>query len=50
MSSRYAALQMPPLGTVILDDKAIALVSRWITESVAPVAAPELSGSPSTTP
>lgn len=50
MNSRYAALQMPPLGTVILDDEAIALVSRWITESVAPAAAPGLSGSSSPTP
>jgi hypothetical protein len=32
MSSRYPALQMPPLGTQLVDDEAVALVTRWITE------------------
>lgn len=50
MGSRYPALQMPPLGTVILDEEAIALVSRWIAESPAPTTAPVLSGSSSSTP
>ncbi|MDY7226914.1 hypothetical protein [Hyalangium rubrum] len=50
MGSRYAALQMPPLGTVILDAEAIALVSRWIAESPTPTTAPVLSGSSSSTP
>jgi hypothetical protein len=36
MSSRYAALQMPPLGTVVPDEKAVALVSSWIAEGLAP--------------
>jgi hypothetical protein len=43
MSSRYAALQMPPVGTVILDEEAIALVSRWIAESGAPAAPSSVS-------
>jgi hypothetical protein len=50
MGSRYAALQMPPLGTVMVDGEAMALVSRWIAESAAPAAAPGLSGSASTKP
>jgi hypothetical protein len=45
MGSRYAALQMPPLGTVVVDDEATALVSRWIAETGAPTVAPGLSGS-----
>lgn len=32
ISSRYPALQMPPLGTVLVDDDAVALVGRWITQ------------------
>lgn len=32
LSSRYAALQMPPLGTALVDDEAVALVTKWITE------------------
>lgn len=32
LSSRYPALQMPPLGTALVDDEAVALVTRWITE------------------
>jgi hypothetical protein len=49
LSSRYAALQMPPVGTVILDEEAIALVSRWIAESGTPSEPPSISGSsPST--
>ena len=30
MASRYAALQMPPLGTELVDQQAVALVARWI--------------------
>jgi hypothetical protein len=45
ISSRYAALQMPPLGTVIVDEEAIALVYRWIAESAAPAASSRVSGS-----
>lgn len=32
LSSRYPALQMPPLGTALVDDEAVALVIKWITE------------------
>jgi hypothetical protein len=32
LSSRYPALQMPPLGTVMVDDEAVALFTRWIAE------------------
>lgn len=35
MSSRRPSSQMPPLGTVIADEEAIALVRRWI-ESLGP--------------
>ena len=33
VSSRYAALQMPPLGTELVDDEAVALLYRWIAET-----------------
>lgn len=32
LSSRYPALQMPPLGTALVDDEAVVLVTKWITE------------------
>jgi hypothetical protein len=32
MSSRYSALQMPPLGTELVDAEAITLLQRWISE------------------
>ncbi|RYG86399.1 MAG: hypothetical protein EON59_10090 [Alphaproteobacteria bacterium] len=32
LSSRYPALQMPPLGTALVDDEAVALLTKWITE------------------
>jgi hypothetical protein len=32
VGSRYPALQMPPLGTELVDDEAVALLQRWITE------------------
>jgi len=32
VASRYPALQMPPLGTEIVDEEAIALLRRWIAE------------------
>jgi hypothetical protein len=32
VSSRYPALQMPPLGTELIDDEAVSLLYRWITE------------------
>jgi hypothetical protein len=33
VSSRYPALQMPPLGTELVDDEAVALLYRWIAET-----------------
>jgi len=32
VSSRYPALQMPPLGTELIDDEAVTLLYRWIAE------------------
>ncbi len=32
ISSRYPALQMPPLGTELVDDQAVSLLRRWIVE------------------
>jgi hypothetical protein len=32
ISSRYAALQMPPLGTEVVDGEAVALMRRWISD------------------
>jgi hypothetical protein len=32
VSSRYPALQMPPLGTVLVDYEAVALLKKWIVE------------------
>ena len=32
MASRWAAQQMPPLGTELVDAEALDLVRRWITE------------------
>jgi mono/diheme cytochrome c family protein len=40
MSSRHPLLQMPPLGTRIVDEEAVQLISRWIAEDVGPVTAP----------
>jgi mono/diheme cytochrome c family protein len=37
MSSRFPATQMPPLGTRSVDDQALALVRKWITEDLAEV-------------
>jgi hypothetical protein len=41
MKSRRPSSQMPPLGTVVSDDKAVELVTRWINEDLAaaPIAA-----------
>ena len=33
VASRYPALQMPPLGTELVDDEAVSLLRRWITEA-----------------
>jgi hypothetical protein len=32
VSSRYSALQMPPLGTELVDQQAVELLARWIAE------------------
>lgn len=32
VASRYPALQMPPLGTELVDDEAVTLLHRWIAE------------------
>ena len=32
VGSRYPALQMPPLGTVLIDEQAVSLLRRWISE------------------
>jgi hypothetical protein len=33
IASRYPALQMPPLGTALTDEEAIALIERWIAQT-----------------
>jgi hypothetical protein len=33
MASRYSALQMPPMGTELVDEEAVALIQRWIAEA-----------------
>jgi hypothetical protein len=33
MASRYPALQMPPLGTALVDEAAVELLRRWIHEA-----------------
>lgn len=33
MASRFAALQMPPLGTELVDSEAVDLIRRWIAQS-----------------
>lgn len=37
MASRHPVLQMPPLGSRIVDEDAVALLRRWITEDTAQV-------------
>jgi hypothetical protein len=36
MASRNPAIQMPPLGTRLVDEEALALIRRWIAEDLAP--------------
>ena len=36
MGSRYSAMQMPPLGTELVDEDAISLLRRWIAEMERP--------------
>jgi hypothetical protein len=33
VASRYPALQMPPLGTELVDEEALALLRRWVAEA-----------------
>jgi hypothetical protein len=33
IASRYPALQMPPLGTELVDQEAVAVIQRWIAET-----------------
>ena len=36
MDSRHPVLQMPPLGSRIVDAEAVALLRRWIAEGTSP--------------
>lgn len=38
MAARAGALQMPPIGTARVDEKAVELINRWIAESRIPLA------------
>jgi mono/diheme cytochrome c family protein len=40
MRSRNPLLQMPPLGTRLVDTEAVALLERWIAEELAPASPP----------
>ena len=33
VASRYPALQMPPMGTELVDEEAVALLRRWVAET-----------------
>jgi hypothetical protein len=39
MSSRNPLVQMPPLGTHLVDEEAVALIRRWIAEDLSPPSA-----------
>ena len=41
VASRIPALQMPPLGTALVDDQAVALLRRWVAEMNLPSTATE---------
>ena len=34
IASRYPLLQMPPLGSQLVDEEAVTLIERWISEDV----------------
>jgi hypothetical protein len=36
MASRNPLVQMPPLGTQLVDEEALALIKRWIAEDLTP--------------
>ncbi len=40
MQSRFAAAQMPPLGTKLVDAEAVRLIERWIAADLRPVISP----------
>ncbi len=44
MASRYPALQMPPLGSELVDQDAVALLHRWISELEATRLEPKSQG------
>lgn len=46
MRSRRASSQMPPLGTVVPDEEALALVTRWIAEDLPRLSAGSAAGTP----
>ncbi len=46
VGSRQPMSQMPPLGTKLIDEEGLALLSRWITELAAPPAATLASANP----
>ena len=43
IASRDSPRQMPPLGTHLVDEEALALLTRWIADELGPRAAPESS-------
>jgi hypothetical protein len=38
MASRHPLVQMPPLGSRIVDEDAVQLIKRWIAEDLGPTA------------
>ncbi|MEI9952992.1 MAG: hypothetical protein WDO74_29450 [Pseudomonadota bacterium] len=40
MQSRFAAAQMPPLGTKLVDAEAVRLIQRWISADLRPSSSP----------
>jgi hypothetical protein len=36
MASRHPLVQMPPLGSRIVDEEALQLIRRWIAEDLGP--------------
>ena len=50
MSSRDPLVQMPPLGTRIVDGEAVELIKRWIAEDLGQVAGPDRTQTPAAKP
>jgi len=44
MSSRHPLVQMPPLGTRLVDEEAVTLIKRWIAEDLGMAATTTASG------